>query len=187
MLLDDVIAEYDVGSSQEIHVAAPPERVYQVLRTADLGQPRLIRFLMGLRAIPARLAAPARHAPDAATGPQIRRLNRLSVTVVAEDPGRELVLGLVGRFWTLGGGVCAAAPGEFFRPPPPGLAQGMWNFRVTPDGSGTRLSTETRVRCGDAASRRKFLRYWRLIRVGSGLTRWSMLRFIRRVAERQPA
>lgn len=39
------------------------------------------------------------------------------------------------------------------------------------------------VRCGDPATRRRFLRYWRLIRPGSGLIRGSLLRYIRRLAE----
>lgn len=44
-----------------------------------------------------------------------------------------------------------------------------------------------RVRCADAAARRAFGRYWRVVRPGSGLLRHVMLRRIRAWAERQPA
>jgi len=41
------------------------------------------------------------------------------------------------------------------------------------------VATETRIRCTDDASRRAFLRYWRVIRPFSGLIRMEMLRSIR--------
>jgi len=51
----------------------------------------------------------------------------------------------------------------------------------------TILSTETRVTCGDAASRRKFLLYWSVIRPFSGLIRILLLRALRDAAEAQAA
>jgi hypothetical protein len=175
MLLDEVCPSYDVASRHAIHVAAPPHRVYHALRTVDLGRPRLVRILMGLRTLPARVAGSTSCAVRAAP-----------FTVVAEEAGVELVLGLMGRFWTLGGDVVNAGGAEFREPPPPGLAQAVWNLRVEREGTGARLSTETRVRCADPDTRRRFLRYWRLIRFGSSLTRRSMLQLIRRAAEQRP-
>lgn len=115
---------------------------------------------------------------------QGRSVQGVSFTLIEEEPGRELVLGVLGRFWTPSGEVLAAGPEQFRAPPPPGLAQAVWNLRVEPEGTGTRLSTETRVRCADPVTRRSFARYWRIIRFGSGLTRRSMLSLIRRTAER---
>jgi sirohydrochlorin ferrochelatase len=82
------------------------------------------------------------------------------------------------------GGLVTASAERFRELPPAGLAQAVWNFRVEPRGTGTELSTETRVRCADAVTRRQFARYWRVIRLGSGLIRGSMLRQIRTEAER---
>jgi hypothetical protein len=67
---------------------------------------------------------------------------------------------------------------------PAGRARAGWNFMTAavPEG-GTQLSTETRVLCGDAATRRRFRWYWRVIRPGSGLIRRAMLASIRRAAE----
>jgi hypothetical protein len=171
-LLDDIIPAYDIASRHRVWVAASPAHVYQVARQVDLGQPWLVRALMGLRLIPASLAAGLRAPRRTAT-----------FTLIAESPGEEFVLGIMGRFWTPTGGVVPASADSFRRPPPAGLAQGIWNFRVRPWGGGTELSTETRVRCGDAAARRQFGRYWRIIRLGSGLIRRSILRHIRLTAE----
>lgn len=187
-LLDELVPAYDVASRHTIWIAADPGRVYQAARHADLGRPWLVRLLMGLRTGPAwwatrfrRHRAPAdlaRHRPS--VGP-------VAFTVLAEAPGQELVLGIMGRFWTLTGGLLAASVTQLREPPPAGLAQGFWNFHVEPCGSGTTLSTETRVRCGDPATRRSFTRYWRLIRLGSGLIRGSLLRHIRQRAEQGAA
>jgi hypothetical protein len=45
------------------------------------------------------------------------------------------------------------------------------------------LSTETRVHIEDPGSRRKFARYWRVVRPFSGLIRVSILRAAKRRAE----
>jgi hypothetical protein len=47
---------------------------------------------------------------------------------------------------------------------------------------GRELSTETRVLCTDAASRRRFRAYWLVVRSFSGLTRREWLRAIARRA-----
>ena len=184
-LLDDLIPRYDARSRHAIRIAASPARVYEVARRMDLGSPMVVRILMGIRAAPAWLAARLRGG-SASAAEQVtrRRVGAGAFTLLAEAPGEEFVLGIMGRFWSPTGGVVAASADRFRHPPPLGLAQGIWNFRVIPHESGTELSTETRVRCGDEASRRRFLRYWRVIRFGSGLIRRSMLRRIRAAAER---
>jgi len=106
---------------------------------------------MGLRTGPARLVAAVRRrrAPGAAGASQ-RSARPAAITVLAEAPGEEFVLGIMGRLWTTTGGLVKASAAQLRHPPPAGLAQGFWTFRVEPCGAGTTLSTETRVRCGDA-------------------------------------
>ena len=103
---------------------------------------------------------------------------------MAERAPDELVIGLLGRFWTPRGGLCADVAAETFRAGPPmGQALAGWNFTVAmrPDGS-SELRTETRVWCA-ADARWKFRLYWLAVRPGSGLIRRAMLRAIRRHAE----
>jgi hypothetical protein len=50
--------------------------------------------------------------------------------------------------------------------------------------AGTELRTETRVLATDAASRRRFGRYWRVIRPGSALIRRTWLGAAKRRTER---
>lgn len=183
-LLDKLIPTYDVASRHTIWIAADPARVYEAARHADLSRPWLVRLLMGLRTGPAWLAAVlrGRHVPRASTDGQLS-VRPVAFTLIAEVPGEEFILGIMGRFWTPTGGLVKASAAQLRDPPPAGLAQGFWSFRVEPCEAGTTLSTETRVRCGDPTSRRRFVRYWRVIRLGSALIRGSLLRHIRLQAE----
>ena len=184
-LLDDWMPGYDAISRHEIVVNATTAQVYDVARTMDLGGSAVVKVLMGVRAAPAAIGSILRGRLDGARQSYgSRHVRGLGFTLLAEEPGREFVLGLMGRFWTPTGGLVPATVADFRTMPPPGLAQGMWNFRVEPIGARCRLTTETRVRCGDESSRRGFARYWRIVRFGSALTRRSMLRQIRRRAER---
>ena len=88
-------------------------------------------------------------------------------TVLEDVPGEGVVLTLSGQFWRLGGRG------------PEAPATAVIDFRALP-GS---LATETRVHVPDPVSRRKFGRYWRIVRPFSGLIRMVVLRAAKRRAE----
>jgi len=185
-LLDQIIPDFDVASRHSTAITASPPEVYRVARTADLGRSWVVRLLMGARTAPALALAALRgrrSRPGRATdGPAV---GAVRFTLIAEKQGEEFVLGLMGRFWQLNGGLVPAGAERLRQPPDPGLVQGFWNFRVVPHSGGSVLSTETRVRCGDDVTRARFLTYWRVIRPASGMIRRSLLRQIRRSAETQ--
>lgn len=61
------------------------------------------------------------------------------------------------------------------------------NFFVTDAGDGaSRVVTETRILATDAAARRRFGLYWRVIYPGSALIRVMWLRAVKRRAEQAP-
>ncbi len=122
---------------------------------------------------------------DRRRGLRLGDFERAGFRVVAERRPDELVIGLLGKFWTPGGGVCAEVTrAHFSAGPPPGFALAGWNFTVLPGADGVvELRTETRVWCAPDA-RLKFRAYWFFVRPGSGLIRRAMLRAIRREAER---
>ena len=88
-------------------------------------------------------------------------------TVLEDVPGEGVVLTLSGQFWRLRGRG------------PEAPATAVIDFRAVP-GS---LATETRVHVPDPVSRRKFGRYWRIVRPFSGLIRLVVLRAAKRRAE----
>ena len=108
--------------------------------------------------------------------------------VLLEDvPGEGLVLGLTGQFWRLRGAPLDNRPRtaeEFAAYDRPDVAKAVMDLRVCADGeTRSRISTETRVHVPDAAARRKFRRYWIVVKPFCGLTRILLLRAARRRAE----
>lgn len=184
---------YDVVERHLTVVRAAPAAVYRAIRGADLAGGPVTRALLILRALPAGLLAFIR-SPRAALAELRERRGRRGVgladferagfRVIADQEPRELVIGLLGRFWTPRGGVCAEVGAETFGAgPPPGYALAGWNFTVRDLGEGRcELATETRVWCAPDV-RSRFRLYWLVVRPGSGLIRRGMLRAIRRRAE----
>lgn len=63
------------------------------------------------------------------------------------------------------------------------VTKGTLNFRVDPEGGGSRLTTETRVMFKDRDSCRDFGRYWDVMYPGSSLHRVYFLETIRQRVE----
>jgi len=185
-LIDAYIPRPDAAERHAIDVAAPPDAVLAALWHTDLAGP-LARAMLALRVLPAALRGSAtarRRLRGLRTRPvTLRDVVADGFAVLGEVPN-GVVLGLTGRFWALSGGTVRTDPATWAAGPPAGMAQAAWSFAVVPHGDGgTRLVTETRVRCADAAARRAFRRYWLVVRPGSGLLRRLILRRIRDAAE----
>lgn len=152
-------------------VRADAATTYAAARGLDVGSSALIRLLLAARGI--------------RTGGRagIDDLLRLGFVMLDERPPEAFVLGLVGRFWTPAGGLRTIAAEKFADFDEPGFAKAAWDFVVTPDGHRCRLSTTTVVATTDAASARRFARYWTVVGPFSGLMRRRMLTLIRRQAE----
>ena len=105
--------------------------------------------------------------------------------LLASSHSRAVVAGGVLQPWKLSGGrrppSLDAAELEAFSEP--GWVKCAIDFRLTSDGRGTRLSTETRTRATDPRTRLKFGIYWLFIRAGSGVIRREMLRVVAQLAE----
>jgi hypothetical protein len=181
MLIDDFMPRWEVTERHSTLVRAPMERVWTAVRTLDLGRSPVVRALFALRSIPGLFAGKAPR--DRRLGATMEDLLRGGFVLLAERPGDEIVLGLAGRFWRPTGDLERVRPDEFRDFAHPGLTVAAWNFVLTPQAGGVRVSTETRVRCTDEASRRSFRRYWFFVGPFSALTRLEMLRVVRAAAE----
>ena len=183
MPLDEFLHEYDVNEVHSTRVAAPPERVLAAVRELTAREVPLLVGLMALRTLPAAVMrrSPLRLRRDLRR-PILEQAGRAGFVVIAERP-RELVLGVVGRFWTSDGGVERVSRDDFAAFDTPGFAKAVMNFHAREVDGGTLLTTETRIRATDEEARRSFRRYWRVVMPGSALIRRAWLRAIRRRAE----
>lgn len=168
---------FEVRKRYRRAVRAPAPRVWEALESYDVAADSspVTRGLLRARGL--RPAAGSGRGAFAGS----------NFTVIAERPGTELVVALAGRFWVLRekGALDAIRDAEHFAVyDTPGRAVAAWSFEIEPRSKREcLLSTETRVRCTDAAARRKFRAYWTLIEPFSGLIRKDMLRSIARKAE----
>jgi hypothetical protein len=172
-LADLYLPVYDVAMRHQTGVAAPPADAWAALHRADLGRSRVTRALLTVRGL---------RRPRALT---LAALATSGFIPLGERPGREVAFGLIGRFWTPSGGRLTVAPAEFRDFAQPGYAKVVWTFSLEEAAPGiTRLVTETRVACVDAASRRRFRLYWLVVRPFSGVIRKAMLSAVAREAAR---
>jgi hypothetical protein len=166
--LDEVLPEYHHRERHSTHVVAPPQQVFAAIRSVTLAEMPLARLLMRARGMHAGPAAPVLD--------EALRTFR----ILADEPGRELVIGSIGQPWRLHGGARPDAASDFRGFREPGYAKMALSFRL----DGATLSTETRVLLTDARARRRFRLYWLAIRPFSGLIRRVWLHAIARRAAR---
>jgi hypothetical protein len=176
--LDAFAPVWQFQERHAIHIAAPPARVFDAIKRVRADEIWLFHTLTwirrGGRPLPEGILNAGALEPiiDVATDTSFVRL--------AEDAPRELVVGTVvgapaGRRGTL-------TSVDFHKTLPPGFTLATMNFLVTPDGSGSIVSTETRVFANSRPARRRFAAYWRVIYPGSALIRRMWLRAIERHA-----
>ncbi len=174
-LIDQVMPSYDRREVHSCATAAPASALWDAVHDLNGDELRLMRMLMGLRTL-------GRGGGDA-DRTVLEGFERMGFRKVAEQPGEELVVAGIGRFWKLSGGLRRVEGREQFTQfEEPGYAKVAFNFRLV-DG---KLSTETRIAGTDAHARRRFGLYWLLIRPGSGLIRHEWLRAIARRAQAAP-
>ncbi len=183
-LLDELMPEFEHHEVHDLWLDAAPEDVYRALAEVIGREIRLLAPLMALRRLPAFLTGRAGRADR--NVPIFDGLERGGFVRLAEEPGREIVFGVAGRFWKLTRNVLrlplsGRTPRDSFASfEDPGYAKAAMNFLVRAEGRGSRLVTETRICATDLGAARSFRRYWRLVRPGSGLIRRSWLAAVRR-------
>ena len=181
-LIDDLMPRFDEVERHELLVRAPVAAVYAAIARTDFADSRVIRALLGLRALPSIVRGRRRRSSGPLT---LATLGARDFVPLGERAPHEVAIGVVGRFWTPTGGVVPLDADGFRRFDRPGYAKVVWNFTVEDGGGGAaRLATETRIWCLDRASRRRFRLYWLVVRPFSGLMRRVMLRAIAREAGR---
>ncbi|HEU4896768.1 MAG TPA: hypothetical protein VFX88_04250 [Actinomycetota bacterium] len=188
-VLDRLVPTFQAAERHSATIAASANQVWAALTQVTVGELRLFRLLMGLRVLPGRLLGRPRARFDVEES-LLGWAVRFGFTILGKEVRRELVVGAIGQPWRLvgGRGMAVAGGDDFAAFDRAGYAKMAANFQLVPDAGGraVQLTTETRVACTDAASARRFARYWWLIRPASGAIRRSWLAAIKRRAERHP-
>ncbi len=181
-LLDQFMPTYEVAERHSIRTGAPAATAFAAACDLDLQRSRTIRAVIRTRElvlgskpqdteIPKTLLAMAK-----ATG----------WSVLAEIPGREVVVGSVTQPWAADVVFHAIPSEEFTAFHKPGWVKIAWIFQADAISSNESIvRTETRVATTDPAAREKFRRYWAFVSPGIRLIRRSALRMVKQEAERR--
>lgn len=181
-LLDQFMPDYEVGEHQEIEVAAPSALTYAVALGTDFDRAPMLRAIFTARAFVARLLGKS-SSPD----PRgvVDETPSLGWHLLAELPDSALVMGTVTQPWHAEPVFRGVSAPEFARFAEPGYAKIVWTIDVEPLSPWSScLRTETRVCTTDAGARRRFRRYWAVLRPAVRMMRRSALQLVKMEAER---
>lgn len=156
---------YDALMRQHVVVAADPATTFAAASALDLltVHSPLMDLSMWVRELPTRLSGRTAPRPPALViGPD---MSLPGWTFLGQRPDREIAFGAVGRFWQPTIEWLDVAAGDFKDFDEPGWGKIAASISVLPYGqSDTLLTYECRTVTTDPESRRRFLRYWRLVR-----------------------
>ncbi|WP_197417736.1 hypothetical protein [Mycobacterium sp. GA-2829] len=164
MLIEDLMPTFDARIVEHLVVDADPVTTFTAARNLDLLTVRspMVVASMWLRGLPDRLRGAASPPPALVIADGVGMPGWL---VLGERPGREIAFGAVGKFWQAAIEWRDVPAAEFSRFTEPGWGRIAANFSVLPYGADAALLTyECRTVTTDPQSRRRFLRYWCLIR-----------------------
>jgi hypothetical protein len=188
MVIDRYLPTFDETYIYEASINASPADTYAAMKQTNLRDP-VIELLFRLRELPGTIArrwrgeAPLPDSPPETFGEIAKQAPRW--ILLTEEPGVELVIGTVGRFWEKDYGTRAVAAAEFVPFAEPGYAKLAISLSVRPAGTGAILRYEARTATTDDAARRTFRRYWRLIGAGVGIVMRRVVRRIKHEAEQR--
>jgi hypothetical protein len=175
-LLDRFFPRYEVRECHERGVAAPADLTLAAAKEISLQRSPAIRAILALRAIPSRLKGTPQRRDDRGI---LQQTLSIGWGVLAEEPGREIVMGAVTQPWKADVVFRALPPEEFAAFSESGYVKIAWTLEVEPVGSSRCVfRTETRAAATDPDSRAKFRRYWAFVSPGILLIRYEMLRLL---------
>jgi hypothetical protein len=181
-LLDRFMPACDVRERHAIPVAAPAAETWTATLALDLQRSWIVRAIFRGR----ELLMGAERTEDVEPRALLPWALALGWGVLAEDAGRQIVIGGVTRPWEANPRFRALPPDEFAAFAEPRYVKIVWTLAVQPLGPTASLAaTETRVVATDAYARKRFRPYWTLASPGILLIRRQSLRLVKSDAEQR--
>ena len=124
MLIDEFLPEHDFVETHEISIRADAADIYRAANEVDFSESLIIRWLMRLRGM-------------SVGNLTLSNLGKFKFEMLGETMNKELVIGLVGKFWTIAGGLQKIDAESFKEFNTAGFAKAVWNFSLAEDGDNT--------------------------------------------------
>jgi len=159
-----------------IFVNAKPETAWQLARHIDLSSVSWVRFLFNLRTIADFFHHDRSHFKEEKIGSidQIAEKGH-GFMILHETPGKEVVVGAIGKFWHIDIPFKELKPEEFPYFNKPGWGKVAWSITVEPYLTGSTVAFELRTGATDYESWKKLNLYYHIIGTFSKMIRHTLL------------
>jgi hypothetical protein len=194
-MLDQAMPSWDATRVERRLIDASTEVIYDVAIRTDfldaVKQHPAVRVLLALRSGTERIVSAVRLRRHVSPPPppslRLIDLPRHGDWVLLwENPPNEICFGVIGRFWSGETQWMELDARDFSTFREPGFARIGCHLLVETRNDGTNvLKYEARTQATDPASRRAFLRYWRIVSPFVGVVMRSTLRVIERNVKRR--
>lgn len=184
-LLDRLLPHYDATRVERRVIRGSPTALYDAVLHVDfldaVRRHPAVRILFSMRSFFERIVSWILRRPLVEPpAPAAMRLADMTTygewTCLAEESPHEFVFGAIGRFWAGETRWLTLPASEFAVFHEPGYARIACTLRVTPLANGAcEVHYEARTHATDPASRRAFLRYWRVVSPFVGIVMRSLL------------
>ncbi len=162
----------------EIHrifVNAKPDVAWDAARHFDMSDILWIRLLFDIRTLPNVFGEQPRSRRHGLGVDDITKSDT-GFIILQENPGREVVIGSIGKFWHLKIPFEKVTPEKYCVFQRPGFGKIAWGIAVEPFLDGSTIAIELRTSATDDVSWKKLRRYYGFIGIGSKLIRASVVR-----------
>jgi len=181
-LLDRFMPAYDVVERHHVRVAAPAGITLAAASDLELQRVPIVRAIFRAREVILGSRPDARVLPTTL----LAQMTALGWGVLAEVPGREIVVGGATQPWMADVVFRALPPDEFAAFSEPGYVKIVWTLRADPAGASESVAChETRAAATDPVSRARFRWYWSFLSPGIRLIRHALLGYVKTNAERR--
>ena len=180
-LLDTFMPSYDIVERHHVRVGAPAELTLRSASEMDVQASPFVRAIFRTREL-----VMGAHAVRRMPRPFLDEMRDIGWGLLAEIPGRQVVMGAVTQPWKADVVFRPLAPDAFRAFREPGFVKIVWTLRADPTSDHESVfRTETRAVPTDAIARARFRRYWPFVSPGIVAIRWLLLRPVKLEAERR--
>jgi hypothetical protein len=176
-LIGQLMPTFRLRQVDHVAVQAAPDRAWNAIEAFDASSIPYVRWLFDLRLIPAWISARLRgHSAPERARLSLREAGDVPGFFREEQPGREICVGSIGKFWKSEIEYAPDAKQRFQTFAEPGFGKLTWSLRVDPRaGGGSWITFDLRVDATDDKAWNTFRRYWLLIGQFSHLIRRGLL------------
>jgi hypothetical protein len=181
LLMNRFMPEFEVAERHTIRVTAPADITFEAAAGLDMQHSKTIRGLFRAR----ELMLGAQQLEPVLPKSLLPWAEALGWEVLAQIPGREVVLGAVTKPWESNVVFRPVRAEEFADFREPGYVKIIWTLRADPVSANESIArTDTRVTTTDPAARARFRLYWAFLSPGILLIRRVALAMVKKEAER---